>query len=148
MWYFGTGVNIPVPPPSNWGLCNGSNYTGTYGTIKSPNLSDKFILGSSGSDIGNVGGFPDPVVPEHSHDVYDHYHQYDDRVGTQDYASLGGGNDAYRKQGYTSSGQFNTGGAVIQGGTTLVKPFGVVITGNKYNYPPYLILAYYIRYDD
>jgi hypothetical protein len=151
MWYFGTGGNTnPVAPPANWGLCNGSDYSGKYGTIKSPDLSERFVLGSStGSAIGTTGGYADPALPSHAHDVYGHTHLYDDRAGTQDYTALGYGQAAYRKQGYDNLGQFSTGGAVIDGQeTTLVKPFGVDITGGKYNYPPYYTLAYYIRYDD
>jgi hypothetical protein len=80
--------------------------------------------------------------------VNDHYHNYDDRAGTLDYASLGGGNDRYRKQGADLLGNFATSGAVLYPPETqLVKPAGVNVAGGNYNFPPFYTLAYYIRFN-
>ena len=45
--------------PSGWLLCDGSNGT--------PDLVDKFIMGSPLDTIGEEGGSADAVVPKHSH---------------------------------------------------------------------------------
>jgi microcystin-dependent protein len=64
MW---SGVSIPT----NWALCNGT----TYGSITTPDLRDRFIVGAGSSyAIGNTGGAPTVTlqtteIPAHTHDV-------------------------------------------------------------------------------
>jgi microcystin-dependent protein len=52
--------------PATWALCNGSNGT--------PNLQNRFILGSSTNDINKTGGSADQrlsvdQIPSHSHTI-------------------------------------------------------------------------------
>lgn len=55
--------------PDGWGLCDGS----LYGTVQSPNLSGRFIVGSgAGYTIGNTGGAKEVTLvlsqmPQHNH---------------------------------------------------------------------------------
>lgn len=47
--------------PNGWALCDGSNGT--------PNLIDKFIVGSDGSNSGATGGNALATMPQHSHGI-------------------------------------------------------------------------------
>ena len=51
MWY-GTIANIPV----SWALCDGTSYSTAIGTIDTPDLRARFIVGA-GTDTQNVWGF-------------------------------------------------------------------------------------------
>jgi hypothetical protein len=71
-----------------------------------------------------------------------HYHTYDDQAGALDYASLGGGDDRYRKQGSETLGTFNTSDTSLN-----IQEAGVNVAGGNYNFPPFYTLAYYIRFN-
>ncbi len=52
-----------VPP--RWALCNGGGVT--------PNLIDRFIMGSTTANIGDTGGSPNSTLPAHTHTAnHDH----------------------------------------------------------------------------
>ena len=51
MWY-GTIANIPA----SWALCDGTSYSTAIGTIDTPDLRSRFIVGA-GTDTQNVWGF-------------------------------------------------------------------------------------------
>ena len=60
--YSGLLINIPA----NYQLCDGTNGT--------PDLTDRFIMGTTvQAEIGQVGGSADKITPTHSHSM-DHIH--------------------------------------------------------------------------
>ena len=87
--------------PDGWGICNGTTYQKTDGTgsIKSPDLSNRFIVGA-GDDyaVGDSSGGKSMVkltlnqMPVHNHNVSipssgDHIHDYGSR-GFLDWITL------------------------------------------------------------
>ena len=73
MWY-GTIANIPA----SWALCDGTSYSTAVGTIVTPDLRDKFVVGATGDTTdttypglspGATGGDKDAVLIAHSHDI-------------------------------------------------------------------------------
>ena len=59
--------------PNGWTLCDGNN--------GSPNLMDKFIVGRGNNyNNGDSGGFTDPTLPQHNHNISDHNHSYKDTL--------------------------------------------------------------------
>ena len=65
-----------------WGICDGTNYPGTDGNIATPDLRDKFLVGSQGAYAIDATGGLDSVVldltmiPAHSHAVTDPGHTH------------------------------------------------------------------------
>jgi|688.fasta_scaffold36770_2 hypothetical protein len=154
------GVSIPiggiimwfnaVPPDTNhWGLCDGT----TYGSVLSPNLVDKFILG--GVTGGATGGYHDITLPNHyhthtltphTHAAAPHNHGYNIPVG--DHAALTPGVDAYRKESVADPQTTANGDVTIAPNADdfLTIHYAGVSGTNNYNYPPYYTLAFYMRY--
>ena len=70
--------------PANWQLCDGTNNT--------PNMTDKFVLGTNtAGEIGNTGGSNDAVVVEHSHTIA-HTHNIAHTHGTPNHAHTASSN--------------------------------------------------------
>lgn len=65
-----------------WGICDGTNYPAATGSIITPDLRDRFIVGSQGSyTIGNVGGSNTVVLTvanlaAHNHTLTDPGHTH------------------------------------------------------------------------
>jgi microcystin-dependent protein len=124
--------------PDGWVLCDGSNGT--------PDLRDKFIIGSSvdsgGESVTSItgvntktGGSKDAIVVEHTHGITDpgHSHSYQNRDTAQD----------------TSSGS-NTRPRALMNQTTGFSTTGITInstgsSGTNANLPPYYALAFIMR---
>lgn len=72
-WY---RQNMSSEPGPNWVICDGRAFpTNSAGfTGDTPNLIDKFIMGSSYADIGGEGGFSSLNL-SHSHTVNAHTHE-------------------------------------------------------------------------
>ena len=92
---FGTGGNIPVGGiimwygtianiPASWALCDGTSYSTAVGTIVTPDLRDRFVVGAAttvtvnstdypGTNITGTGtttgGSKDAVLVSHTHDL-------------------------------------------------------------------------------
>lgn len=67
---------------TGWGICNGTNYPGVSGNIATPDLRDRFLVGSQGTyTIGDVGGANDVTlvvseIPAHNHTLTDPGHTH------------------------------------------------------------------------
>jgi microcystin-dependent protein len=114
--------------PTNWGLCNGA----TYGSITTPDLRDRFIVGSGSSyAIGQTGGastvtLQTTEIPAHTHDI-----TYKTFQGASHQASDTNQNQAscYKAEEITPTiTSTSTGGS-----------------GAHENRPPYYALAYIMR---
>lgn len=136
----GTGVGVPVGTivmwygsiatiPAGWGLCDGS----TYGTVVSPDLRNRFIIGAAVDSnqtaqtditgaVTQTGGDAAAALPLHDHS-YDSISQTPGGGGIQ----LGSGTS-----GWYVSGGLTTG----QAGTSVT---------TYSNLPPYYALAFIIK---
>jgi hypothetical protein len=152
----GNGIAIPAggiimwsgsisTVPSGWGLCDGTLYNN--GTLQSPDLRNKFIIGAS-ADRGGVantdvetpnvtftqtGGYKDSVVVSHTHNITDdgHTHNYDKGTsgGSGGPGTGAGGSNAVATTKATTGISIDTAGQ----------------TGVNQNLPPYFALAYIIK---
>jgi microcystin-dependent protein len=65
-----------------WGICNGTNYPGAIGNIATPDLRNRFIVGSQGSyAVGDTGGLDSVTLitselPSHTHALTDPGHTH------------------------------------------------------------------------
>lgn len=77
---FSTGVGLG--DWIGWGICNGSNYSGASGSVATPDLRDRFLVGSQGTySVGDVGGANDVTltiaqIPSHNHTLTDPGHTH------------------------------------------------------------------------
>lgn len=80
--------------PAGWALCNGQTVNG----YKTPDLRDRFIVGSGGTySIGNTGGtntvtLTENQIPSHNHSLSDYYFAETDDRGYPGYAYNTGSN--------------------------------------------------------
>ncbi|HNQ87686.1 MAG TPA: tail fiber protein [Verrucomicrobiota bacterium] len=80
--------------PTGWALCNGQ----TVNSITTPDLKDRFIVGTGGTyALGATGGSKEVALtttqlPAHSHSMQDYYHAETDNRGHPEYATYIGGN--------------------------------------------------------
>lgn len=133
-----------VSIPTGWVLCDGTNGT--------PNLRDRFVIGSGGSyAVGITGGSTDAVVVAHSHSAvsnvsdpgHNHANGNFDRLlqitNTQTVVSV---NNDPGEPNLTTSGNIlaNTTGITV---STTVASTGV--SGVNANMPPYYALAYIMK---
>lgn len=128
--------------PSGWKLCNGTNGT--------PNLLDKFVMGSNlVSGVANTGGSVNAVLVSHTHTAATtvasagaHTHPVDlnDAVtsGETAHISAGGGGVLFNNQSLVESA-----GAHTHTATTTVTAAGE--SGTNKNLPPYYKLAYIMK---
>ena len=126
MWS-GAIATIPV----GWKLCNG--------TLGTPNLTDRFIVGAGTTYTpGNTGGFANSSLPTHNHaaSVYDpgHQHTYTDWYAQNSYDG-GSVTPTATRSSLTSRGYTGISVSVGYTGTSSV---------NK-NLPPYYALAYIMK---
>ena len=158
---FGTGGNIPIGGiimwhgiieniPASWALCDGTSYSTAVGTIVTPDLTDKFVIGAGTTLTENnteypatnitttetrTGGSKDAVLVSHSHNVsYGKYFGYSynqaDSLVTQQ-SNLGLGVISSNTGGWQSYNNFATN---TQGSSE-----------TNANLPPYYALAYIMR---
>ena len=151
MWS-GTITSIP----SGWSLCDGTNNT--------PDLRNKFIIGATGSNLGDgagtnitgsltkVGGTKDAMLPAHRHNFVT-----DDNLGGANPNDVGG--FGVQRVSQISGGGSEGGGDLWSYRTSLprrVDANGNVITGDpvagtnegtgtNMNLPPYYSLAYIMK---
>lgn len=127
MWNNRGGASIP----SNWALCDGTNGT--------PDLRDKFIVGSGNTyAIGAVGGSKDAVVVAHSHTVTDPGHSHSGVI-------TGGSSRVFSNGSIGSGGSSGING--LSSGSSSSNTTGITIastgsSGTNANLPPYYALAY------
>ncbi len=115
--------------PSHWALCDGTNGT--------PDLRDRFIMGSGGSHaLGSIGGSADAIVPYHNHNITDNGHlhnvstEYNGTDGTQNGLMFPSGDSPGSETSQTASA--TTGITINHEGDSVTNA----------NLPPYLVLCY------
>jgi hypothetical protein len=114
--------------PTGWLLCDG--------TLSTPNLRDRFVVGAGSTYAVNAtGGSADAVVVTHTHIATDAGHVH--TVPFADAATGQGGSSTRPAAGSTNSG---TGFASI----TNAVPVGSV-SGTNQNLPPYYALCYIMK---
>lgn len=137
--------------PANWAICDGSDGT--------PNLTDRFVLGTNvQSSINNTGGSADAVVVSHTHTQAAHSHTGSTSGGNHDHTETrrpltspinqyNGGPFALPDGGTDTQ---NTGGTGahshtlnVDNSTPTINSSGV--SGTNANLPPYVKLAYIMR---
>lgn len=119
--------------PTGWSLCDG--------TLGTPNLRDRFVVGSGAAYVtGNIGGSADAIVVTHSHSLNiqsagAHAHSH---VGVNELQQFtqGGAGWASGRQGRTS-----TAGSHSHSGTATV----VGDSGVDKNLPPFYALAFIMK---
>jgi hypothetical protein len=135
--WFGTSNTIPT----GWRICDGTSYTvtsPTAGTFATPDLREKFIIGSGRSTGGftqNATGGASTItltatnLPAHSHTITDpgHNHNYTFLFGSA--SPTGSGGVTCRDITFTNTTASNTTG--ITGTTTTMRDgSGTTVTGN------------------
>ena len=133
-----SGTQTELDALINWKLCDGT----TYGSVTTPNLKDKFVIGadqySSGwktnvtGSLTQTGGSKNAILPSHNH-TYDyrslaHVHSYGDSDQNRPVNTANATT--------TSSTGIDNDGTVITDGS---------LTVNNKNLPPYFALAYIMR---
>ena len=128
-----SGTQTELNALTNWKLCDGT----THGSVTTPNLKDKFVIGADSWSTANAGrwetnvtgsgtqsgGSKDAVVVSHTHTV-------PSSNGDDDH----GGTGIQRANDYNTNNEINT--------TTTGNPTN---TGTNANLPPYYALAYIMR---
>jgi microcystin-dependent protein len=145
MWSGSTGSI-----PSGWLLCNGANDT--------PDLRDRFIIGSGGTfATGATGGSTTISAANlpahthtlstdgsHTHTVTDpgHTHSYTAGDPVDSYSYLGSGQSRVRSATFTTASS-TTGISIVSGGAH-THTVGSTGSGTAY-YPPYYALAFIMK---
>ncbi len=125
--------------PSGWALCDGTNST--------PDLRDRFVVGSGGTySPDDSGGSADAVVVAHTHDAGtlvtdtepDHTHQYGVTFSGSGNTSTGG---------YVVPSNFNvtTGPSGAHSHSVTGSTASEGVSGTNANLPPYYALAFIMK---
>lgn len=134
--------------PDSWKLCDGTSGT--------PDLRDKFIIGSSSTHIlGSTGGSADAINVAHTHTVPDHTHTLTDpghqHTITVDGTNENGNTDPFGTGGgtievndFSFSTNSSTTGISANNATGLVTASSGA-SGTNANLPPFYALAYIMR---
>lgn len=126
MLWSGSSASIP----GGWLLCDG--------TLSTPNLRDRFVVGAGSTyAVGATGGTADAVVVTHTHVASDTGHTHSIGVGSQTAIVQGGGLTGYAASGGTS-------GTNTALNITNAVPVGSV-SGTNQNLPPYYALCYIMK---
>ena len=117
--------------PTGWLLCDG--------TLSTPNLQDRFVVGAGSTYAVNAtGGTADAVVVTHTHVASDTGHTHTVAAGS-------GGNNAQSGGGATAWG----GGSVTSSTNTALNITNAVpvgsVSGTNQNLPPYYALCYIMK---
>jgi Tfp pilus assembly protein PilV len=161
-WNF-DGTGLGTGSLAGWALCNGNNGT--------PNLSDRFVMGTvssptpgatggSASHTHNVGTYSSinhtHTIPNHTHTIPNHTHTYSGTTNTV-WATIIGGygvgttQEAVKDHSHSFSGTTGSGGADTtssSGGGNTGSSGANLITGtsaSESNLPPYLKLAFIMK---
>ena len=140
MWY-GSVANIPT----SWRLCDGQSYSTAIGTIATPDLRDKFVVGATGDTTdttypslspGADGGSADSSLVQHHHLVVNTTASNNDVSGTHPYISQSSTDGGYDLKGNADSASYipNVGKTSSAGNSA-----------TNANLPPYYALAYIMR---
>jgi len=143
MW---SGAIDQIPP--GWALCDGKEYPRTdgRGSLKTPDLQDKFIVGAGRLyPLNKTGGEPTVKLeikhlPKHNHSSSPHYHHYyaDDMISQKatidDRWNYDASSDSKANYGVKARTTSNT---VVIGSTGEDTPHE--------NMPPFLALAYIMK---
>jgi len=121
--------------PSGYKLCDGTQ----YGTVKTPNLTDRFIIGASPTNnVNATGGTKDAVVVAHSHTITDPGHRHklptDGTLGSVDQQSITA--TANSDEAFRNYSDFAATGIIINSAGE---------SGVNKNLPPYYALYYIMR---
>ena len=137
-----SGTDTELNALTNWKLCDGT----TYGSVTTPNLKDKFVIGADQYSSGwktNVtgsltpsGGSKDAVIVRHKHSITDPGHAHDIKY-TNTHMNAGTIEESGSGESGTNSTESNT------TGITDTDHEGVV--GTDKNLPPYFALAYIMK---
>ena len=158
-----SGTDTELNALTNWKLCDGT----TYGSVTTPNLKDKFVIGADQYSSGwktNVtgsltpsGGSKDAVVVDHTHPFSttagaegDHNHAFkaSNRAGDED--AWSNGNKAFigdlDSAAFTQAADTNK---IYDNGSHQHSVSGTTdstgVAGTNANLPPYFALAYIMR---
>ena len=158
-----SGTDTELNALTNWKLCDGT----TYGSVTTPNLKDKFVIGADQYSSGwktNVtgsltpsGGSKDAVVVDHTHPFSttagaegDHNHAFkaSNRAGDED--AWSNGNKAFigdlDSAAFTQAADTNK---IYDNGSHQHSVSGTTdstgVAGADKNLPPYYALAYIMR---
>jgi len=140
---FGTGGNIPVGGiimwygtianiPASWALCDGTSYSTAIGTIVTPDLRDRFVVGAATTITVNSTDYPATNI-----------------TGTG--TTTGGSKDAVLVS-HSHAVPSNTGASTPQNSVLYTNSGSNAVTtstegesGTNKNLPPYYALAYIMR---
>ena len=148
-----SGTDTELNALTNWKLCDGT----TYGSVTTPNLKDKFVIGADQYSSGwktNVtgsltpdGGSKDAVVVDHNHPFSttadsdgNHNHSYVTKGGAYTGDSHTEQSETWRLESTVNTGDSGSHQHSLSGTTDST---GVAATNA--NLPPYFALAYIMR---
>lgn len=122
--------------PEGWVLCNGGQANG----VEVPNLMDKFVVGGGNKySYGSTGGYTDPTLPSHSHQVSETPHSHG-LSQIKDNTNNSFNDGFYDRSLNGASTNLTTDSALTN---VTINSTGETNLANK-NLPPYYALAYII----
>ena len=120
--------------PDGWALCNGQTANG----IRTPNLVDRFILGTD-SDIGRTGGNSSVTLSVNNLPAHNHMYAGDDQVSFINGSGYDAGANVVSRPGHYDATSTTSGNGTV---------YRTSNTGNGQSFsvmPPYYKLAFIMR---
>lgn len=123
--------------PSGYALCDG--------TVGTPNLKDRFVIGAGGVySVGSTGGSADAGVVSHTHTITDAGHVHQEQVNGADWDDGAGSNGSY-VSGSSQPRSVKQSGVNTVSATTNITVDTTGESGLGKNLPPYYALAFIQR---